>query len=482
MKKLSKNKKYLISAVFLFMIILTLLTQFEGTTDIKDYANVAKFFSGDLSSKIRTSHSYLFGFLHSPFIFLTKNFISLKLTSLIFLFLIVLSVYYISGKDKKALWLMLLSPIVWYMAPWISPIQLSSLLFLWAFYFIRKFDENEKISNLFYSGILIGLGWALWGSILFFGILLGISFLYNKKIYHSIYFLIFVFIGLLPRMILDQFLFGFPLYTIIRHIIAVISFSLLGGFYNQGSDFALVNIILMIIFIPVYSYILFTKKNFKKNIKTNIFIILSFLLIIANPQIRLTLIIIPILITSLTKYLDKKKFAFQIALFLIISLFVINPYLIQIKYETNATDFGSLIQNFPNIQINEFTNKIILQDLNEISTKYPNQTFVVGNTRDEYANLAFLYWGGKINEFVSIQDYQLYLNNEITLQEQSFCTNSKISNRRDFCFSALLRKSFNDKTNYSSIRYAISSEEILNLEGFEFIEKYQHLSLFKKLN
>jgi hypothetical protein len=481
MKKLSKNEKYLISIIFLFMIILTLLTQFEGTTDIKDYANVAKFFSGDLSSKIRTSHSYLFGFLQFPFVLLTKTFISFKLTSLIFLFLIVLSVYYISGKDKKALWLMLLSPIVWYIAPWISPIQLSSLLFLWAFYFMKKFHENEKISNLFYSGTLIGLGWALWGSILFFGIFLGISFLYNKKFYHSIYFIFFVFIGLLPRMILDQFLFGFPLYTIIRHIIAVISFSLLGGFYNQGSDFNLINIILILIFIPFYSYTLFTKKNFKKDIKTNIFIILSFLLIIANPQIRLTLIVIPILIISLIKNIDKKRFAFQIAFFLIISLLLINPYLIQIKYETNATDFGALIKNFPNILINEPTNKIISQDLSKISTKYPNQIFVVGNTDDKYADLAFIYWGGDINEFVSMQDYQLYLNNEPTLQEQSFCTHSKISNRRDFCLSMTLRKSFNDQTDYSSIRYAISNEETLNLEGFEIKESFKILKVFEKL-
>ena len=50
--------------------------------------------------------------------------------------IIVYSVYIISNRNKKSLWMILLSPIIWYMAPWISPIQLASLFFLWGYYFI----------------------------------------------------------------------------------------------------------------------------------------------------------------------------------------------------------------------------------------------------------------------------------------------------------------------------------------------------------
>ena len=76
-----------------------------------------------------------------------------------------------SNKNKKTLLLILTSPIVWFMAPWISPIQLSSLLFLWGYYFIKKYDEKGKIKNLFYSALFLGLSWAFWDPIIYFSIL-----------------------------------------------------------------------------------------------------------------------------------------------------------------------------------------------------------------------------------------------------------------------------------------------------------------------
>jgi hypothetical protein len=476
-----KNQTKLAIILIIFLILLTFFTTFYGDTDVKDYANTSKFFAGDLNSKIRSSHSYLLGFVHSPFVNLTNSFISFKITSLIFLFLLIYSVYWISNKNKKTFWLMLISPIIWYMAPWISPIQISSLFFIWAYYFIKKFDKDEKISYLFYSGLLIGLGWAFWGTILFFGILLGISFLYNKKIFQGIYFLIFVLIGLLPRLILDQFIFGFPFYSVIRHIFAVISFSILGGFYNQGSDFSLLNIIILFIFLPIFFLFIFRKNLSFKNKKSNIFLVLATLLLISNPQIRFTLVIFPIFVLQIYKRLTKKQFLILITFLIIVSLLVINPYLIQLKYDLNHGEFNSFYKNPFNLEISSQHNKFLIQDLNSISQKYPNQTFVIGNTMDKYAELAYFYWGSDIKEFTSIQDYTLWLNNETTLQYQEFCTRSKIPNRRDFCFSAKLRKSFNDSTDYNSINYAISDEETLNLEGFEKLEEFQKLNVFEKV-
>jgi len=166
---ISKNEKALVIVVSLLLILITLFSNFYGSTDVFDYSDVAKFFAGDYDAKIRTSHSYLYGFIHAPFIGLFDSYLAFKITSLISLFLIVYSVYWISGKDKRALWLMLLSPIVWYMAPWVSPIQLASLLFLWGYYWIKKYEKNAKVGELFYSGLLIGLAWAFWDAVLFFG-------------------------------------------------------------------------------------------------------------------------------------------------------------------------------------------------------------------------------------------------------------------------------------------------------------------------
>ncbi|PIN95910.1 hypothetical protein COU56_00560 [Candidatus Pacearchaeota archaeon CG10_big_fil_rev_8_21_14_0_10_31_9] len=114
--KLTRNEIIIFVVVFSLLVLLTIFTRFYGTTDIKDYSDVSKFLAGDYSAKIRSSHSYLFGFVHSPLVNLFGNFIVFKITSLVFLLLLIFSVYYISGKNKKSLWLMLLSPIVWYVA------------------------------------------------------------------------------------------------------------------------------------------------------------------------------------------------------------------------------------------------------------------------------------------------------------------------------------------------------------------------------
>jgi len=126
---LLKNKSVI--AVILILVIITISTNYYGSTDTGDYSDSAKYFSGKYDAKIRNSHSYLFGYLHYPYIKFFDNFLIFKITSVLFLILIVISVYHISKKNKMALWLTLLSPVIWYMAPWINPIQLTSLMLLY---------------------------------------------------------------------------------------------------------------------------------------------------------------------------------------------------------------------------------------------------------------------------------------------------------------------------------------------------------------
>ena len=291
-----KHHNLFVASAIILLTLISLFTKFYGNADIYDYANVAKFFAGDLEAKIRTSHSYLYGLIHSPIVDITDSFLVFKFSNLIFLSLIIYSVYYISGKNKKALWLMAFSPLVWYMAPWVSPIQLASLLFLWGYYFIKEYSLNPKLKHLSYSGILIGLSWAFWDGVLFFMPLLAISFLYNKKLSHFFLFILSIGIGILPRLILDQVLFGFAFYGIIRHILASMALFLYGGFYNQSSLSGLLNFILLIVFIPWSSCLMLKKRIFNQNKQTLIFILLSLFVLIANSQIRLLLLITPIII------------------------------------------------------------------------------------------------------------------------------------------------------------------------------------------
>jgi len=487
MIELDTRTKGIVISLLVLLSLITFLTNFYGSTDVHDYGGVAKFFSGKYDAKIRTSHSYLYGFIHTPLVGLFENYFTFKVTSLLSLILIIYSVYRISGRDRKALLLITLSPIVWYMAPWVSPIQLASLLFLWGWYFIREYDSIGTIKNLIYSALLVGLSWAFWDGILFFVPLLMISFLYDRKLLHSVYFLIFVLIGSLPRMILDQALFGFVLFTPVRHIGASLALTFFGGFYSKGSLFGIHKFLTVILFIPFYSFLILKRGIFLENKKTNIFILLAIMLIVLNSQIRFVLLVAPIAILAIFKNLNRKKFIVQVAISLILILIVINPYIIETKYEILTTDktsharFWALLFNINNLKLSsDFTKDLISEDLKKVSNEFPNEIFVVGNKPDDYQILADLYWSGEIEEFVSIQDYNMDLSGNPVLSEKIICSETKIKSRRDICASMLIRKAFNDKTDYDSIRYALSEEKDLDLEGFSLIREYDKLYLFEK--
>jgi len=488
-----KNNKIIIIFLIL-LILLTFLTRFYGSTDTQDYSDTAKYFAGKHSAKIRSSHSYFFGFIHSPFVWLMNSFIIFKITSLIFLFCIIYSVYAISGKDKKSFWLMFLSPIVWYMAPWINPIQLASLLFLWSYYFIFKYNREDKIKYLFYSGILMGLALVFWDAVLFFGFFLALSFLFNKKFSHCFYFVLFLIIGLSPRLILDNFLFNFPFYTLLKNNFGtIVNSSIMGGStIGQGqTKISFATIFSVFLVIPIYSWKFYKPSFFKRNKKTMIFFLLSLSLILfVNPQIRYTLILIPIMILFLTKTLNEKQFKKQIIFSFIIIILFVFPYLIQINYSENSkkvenslygVDFTYILNNLGDIKFDKYSEREKMQKgLEEIISKHPNEVFLVGNFPDGYAILANLYWGEKVKEFVSIQDYSLVFKNETFLYEKKFMPTPNIKTRRQIWISGGINKNEKDKTDYEGINFSIGINEPVNISEFTFIEQYENLYLSKK--
>ena len=157
--------------------------------------------------------------MSSPFVKITGNLIGMKIMSFIWLVMIMLSIYLISKKDKRTLLLIVTAPIFWYMAPWINPIQIASLLFLWGYYFIDRYEKYQNKLHAFLSGVFIGLSWVFWDSVIFFTIALGFVFFWNKKLSHTLLFTLAVFIGVLPRLILDQILFNFLFYSILRNFV-----------------------------------------------------------------------------------------------------------------------------------------------------------------------------------------------------------------------------------------------------------------------
>jgi len=478
-----KNRDLIIAGIFLLFLIafLTVPHGLLDATDVKDYSDTAKFFAGEYSAKHRSAHSVLYGLFLSPLVNLTDSFFFLKFASAFWLALLILSVYYIGGKKKEILWLILLCPLIWFMAPWLSPVPLVALIFLWAWFFIKKFESDEKIKYLIFSGLLLGLSTAIWESALYFSFIFLISFLYNKKLYYSIAFLIALFVGVLPLLIVNQMVFGFAFYSFVKHTSAVFVCLLQGvGIYGQDvCSGGTLKLILTILFIPFFIYLFYQNKVFRKYKKTVIFLTISFLFILTNPQTRLVLAIVPIVILVLGNVMNKKQLKIQLIIFAFLSLLVFVPYLIQIKYDTNAKYFTPMVENIANLEVYERQGDLIAEDLNEIGKEYKGESFIVGNNNDNYRTLAHFYWEDEIKEFISIEDYNLFLKGENKIASKRIGSDSPPNIRREIWIEVGMGKNSNDKTDYENIKYGLSSDEQMN--GFKLVKEYKVLNLFKRI-
>jgi len=491
MKKLKFDKKIIFVALLLFLLVVTLVSKYYGSTDISDYSDTARYFAGEYSADIRSSHSYLYGYLAHFFIPIFNSYFIFKIFSLILISLIVLSVYFISGKEKNAFWLIAFAPTVWYMAAWINPIQISSLFLLWSWYFIEKYSHDEKIKSLALAGIFLGISFAFWDTILFFGSFLIIWFMFDKKLSHLFFLLLFVLVGLSPRLILDYSLFGFPFFSILKSFFGTLSNAF---FFGRGSSYSssifsnLISFLLIFFSIPFLFWKNFKKEKLFDNRKTLGFLSFCLILIFINPQIRYTLAIIPIIIVLIVKDMNEIQFKKQIVSFIIISLIFIIPTILQIFFsfnQTNYADIASILieKNSRNLGV-VFESELIKNDLEKITQDYSGtDTFLVLGISDYYQKIAHIYWGNKIREFVSIQDFTLYYNNSTDIFSKKIVFIPRINERRTIWIGGGIGKNPNDLTNYSQINYALSFKNENPSEipsGFEKIKDYKILSVWNK--
>lgn len=479
-------EKKIIIAILLLLSFVILATKFAGETDFYEYTSIAKFFAGEYSADLRSAHSLTYGLMHGPLIYLFKTFFVMKLTSLVFLILIILSVYYISGRNYRALLLFSVSPIVWYIGPWINPIQMASLLFLWGFFFVNKYKRDGKNKNLACAGLLIGLSISIWNTILFITPIFLLAFFYKEKVYSAIFFIAGIACGLIPLMVFDYKIYGLPFYSILRHFMANAVTAMYGGIYSSQSapGGVILTYLALIVMLPLYFYKIFRRKSWRKNKAGIIFISLSLLFFLMNPQIRFLLLLCPIITIYLSEAISEKETRKQIVMYAVISVLVINPYLIQVGYSTNSKTFDEMINNWGKWEIsgNRSYEDLVRDDLERLTKEYPNEVFLVGNNADSYMFLADIHWTKNVKEFVSIQDYEMYMKNEKDIFSRTIESKPVIQDRRQIWIAGGLSRNRYDKTDYEKIEFAIGVDEPIKEKDFEFVKRYGNLYLSRRAN
>jgi hypothetical protein len=383
---------------------------------------------------------------------------------MIFLVLDAILIYLIT-KKKESFLLWAFSPIVWYMAPFVSPILPVSFLFLSSYFTLKKYEEKNKFLYLIISAFSLGVACSIWFASIYLTIFFLIAFFYDKRLLIVILYLIPLFAGFSIRLIIDYYYFGLPFLSLITGLGSTIIY-ILGQQTNlkaahliEQTPFYVLYLITLLIISPLL-YKLY-KLNIKNNKKEIIFLILTSILFLYPPnfQLRYLLTISPFVIILLTQLINKKELIAHV----IISLIVIG--IATYPYFTDNID------------------RLTEQDLKSIAKEYPNTSFIAGTSNFNVDSFVFstLYWNNNIKEFITFDEYDMSKTNNSIFSEYKLESKSKINllKKMDLIFQY---KRTDNKT-YNDIKYLISYKNNKLPQPpkeFKLIKEYNVLKLYKK--
>ena len=451
-----KNKDLIliVTGFSLVIIILNLLIKNLLYTDVGDYLAVAKYFSNNIVSRIRSTHSWVYGLFLAQFLKIYSSIFFAKIINSSFLVFTALLLYNLT-KDKKSLFLWILSPVVWYMMPQISPILPSAFLLLLSYKFIKEYESKEKLNYLIYSALPLGLSSILWDSMIPISFFFILVFFFNKKLKEILFFGIFFFMAFSIRFIVDYYLFNYPFFSLFRFFGGSLLVYLRQGNYTHISN-PVLNYILYLVIISPFLFKIY-KLNFKECKKELIFLLLTVLMFISSSnQLRYVLILAPISILLISKVITKKELVINSIISVLLIIFLLYP-----SFADNSE-------------------KLIQDDLNQISKDFQNEVFFAGNEQegDAYLVYSLVYWGKDIKEIISWQDLQLVLNNKTNFQQYRYESKAKVGETRNVWLEFGVSRV--DNRTYEDVDYLISSKNETSLKNFKLVKSYTTLNVFRK--
>jgi hypothetical protein len=383
------DKKYLYLFGFV-LILFALLSNKIWFHDSSEYITVAKNLVGVDNVPIFSTHSILYPVFISLFLMIWPSLVMLKLVNVLIVFLIGLSLFYFY-EDKKVFLIFSFSPIVWFMSIQTTPVLPATLAMTLSYIFFLKNNirHNKKI-----SGLLFGLACAFYTPLLIAGAVFLIVYFWTEEGRSLYVYLFFMFIGFIPRLLVDYLIFDNPIYTLIRYVGTNFIVSL-----GLNSSISGINIIpsvgTLLVFVAI-SPLLFKiyKINVKNNLRSLVFVGLTFLIyFIRTDGLKPYFIITPILIILLSKTFTNKDIVLHAFISILIIVLLTSGYFM----DSHENDLKS--------------------DLNLIIKDY-NPSFIVA---DKYNanNFASLLWYDE-PKILWADDYGAYLNNRTILKSYVF--------------------------------------------------------------
>jgi len=440
------EKKYLLVIFALVLIAFCLFSTKVSFHDSYEYITISKNLAGVKNMDIFSAHSILYPLIISLFLKFSQSFLMIKLVNILWVFLI--GVVLLSWlKNKTAFIIFAFSPLIWFMGIQTTPILPASFFFLLAYIFFRK---EEIKYNWVYSGFFLGLCFAFYTPMILVAGIFMLVYFWNKKFSYLFKYLIAFFLGFLPRLVLDYFIFKNPIYSLIRYGGDNLIISL--GLHSSSKALQIFSWE-MFLFIIVISPLLFRiyKIDFKKYHREIIFLSLTSLIFILRKSgsIKYFLIITPIVVLLLSKVLSKKEIKWHCILSVVLIVFM---------------TFGFFGQT---------SDVLIQRDLEKIVQEFEVDYIVAGPY--EAPKLSTFLWQDR-PEIVWFMDYESSLDDEIKMRGYCFDTNSKITLRENLEICANFNRP--EEINYES--YIIVSEKKQEInEMFKLNKCYETLCVYE---
>ncbi len=439
--------------ILLFLITLLLFSYFSDTIafhDVFEYITTAKELAGIHNLNIFTTHSLVYPYFLSFFLKILPGFTMIKIINSLFLFINGLLLYY-HTKNKKTLLLWAFSPFLWFMSIQIIPMVPASTLILLSYILFKKYEDNGSKLYLFISGLSLGLAGAVYSPAFIVALFFILVFFWKRISWEVFLYLIFFAFGVLPRLILDYFLFRMPIYSLVRYFGANL-LVILGNSPFKLEAFYSYWLLIPIIFTPLLFMIY--KVDFKKYNKEIIFLILCTLFFgIRGGDSTYFILFIPIVFIPLSENVDRRLLQAGILISVILVIIFTSSY------------FG----NTQDVQVTK--------DLNKIFKEYPSDYYIAGENRA--AALATFSWKDK-PKFYWLWEYEFEKDNTKVFSSYDITSKPRINSDKILILNFRLEKAnkINFRENSYLINYKIDPEPPAN---FVKIKEYGILRIYRSV-
>ncbi len=379
------NNKYGLLILLIFVLALIGFAYFSKQMlfhDTPEYIANSKILAGYLNEKIDSPHSFIYPVFISYFLKYLPSLFTIKLTNMLWLMLDAVALLYFF-KSKKALLLLVFSPLLWIVSIQISPVMPASFFVLMAYGFMKHHENTKKIYSLALSALSSGVALALYAPVIIFLAFFILTYFYAKPLKHLILFLIFMMVTFSLELLSSYVVTGSALYSLIRYYGTNIA--VLFG-YNPGTS--------SVIGLKARSYLdlflitplifLFYRIKFSEYKREILFLVPTILFFVIRGGQKQLFIFTPLILVIFAALIKKKALVLSILVSVVLVILLVYPYF-------QGPDRESA---FP-------------EDMKQIRQEFPNYDNVFS-----VEMLDFYWWDKSWPKFISIEEYDLYLNNK----------------------------------------------------------------------